>query len=191
MNQTLESILSYEKAYRSHRLAAANWVLQHTETFPELLQYCFANDPIISHKANWVLEFVCLDSLDLLYPQLDFFFKKISTVKTDSSVRPLAHICELLILQYYKKKDTILLKMFTEVHKEQLASCCFDWLITDQKVACQVRAMTCLYYLGTESDWIHPELQTILASKISVGSAGYQSRGKKTLKLIQDFKKSH
>jgi len=191
MKQDLENVLSYEKAYRSHRLEAANWVLDNPNSFIELLKYCFANDPTMSHKANWVLEFVCIDSLHLLYPHLDYFFDKLPAVKADSSLRPLAHICELLVLEYYKKKDPILNELLTDLHKEQMAECCFDWLITNQKVACQVRAMTCLYFLGTESDWIHPELQTIIASHIPKGSAGYKSRGKKTLKLIEDFKKSH
>ena len=67
-----------------------------------------------------------------------------------------------------------------------MAECCFDWLISDQKVACQVRAMTSLYYLGTEFNWIHPELKTIIEQNIHQGSAGYKARGKKIIQLINN-----
>lgn len=180
----LEQLLTYTDAARKNRLQAALWVLKHPETFEELLQFAFKNDPEISHKANWVLEFVCLEKLELLFPHLDYFFEKLPSVKEDSSVRPLAHICELLCIQYYKEKESAFQKYFSEKHKETLIEVCFDWLITQQKVACEVRAMTCLYELGTEKDWIHPELKTVLEQNIHSSSAGYKSRGRKILQKL-------
>ena len=180
----LYDVLNFANAARTHRLKAAKWVLDYPATFEELVYFCFKNDKEISHKANWVLEFVCLKELRLLYPHLDYFFKHLSSVKEDSSVRPLSHICELLCIVYFKEKDPLLKKALTIKHKELMVECCFDWLITNQKVACEVRAMTCLYHLGTEKDWIHPELKTIINQNIHTSSAGYQSRGKKILQKI-------
>jgi hypothetical protein len=180
----LENQLNYINAARIHRLKAANWVLIHPETFEELLHFCFKNDIDVSHKANWVLEFVCLQKLELLFPYLDYFFENLSSVKVDSSVRPLSHICELLSIQYYKKSNPELIEVFSEKHKELMIENCFDWLITNQKVACEVRAMTCLFYLGTEKDWIHPELKTIINQNIHMSSPGYKARGEKILKKI-------
>ncbi len=180
----LYDVLNFANAARSNRLKAAHWVLDHPETIEELLHFCFKNDKEISHKANWVLEFVCLKKLELLFPFLDYFFENLSSVKEDSSVRPLSHICELLAIAYYKDKDAVLLNYFSEKHKELMIENCFDWLITNQKVACEVRAMTCLYYLGTEKDWIHPELKTIINQNIHTSSAGYKARGKKILTKI-------
>ena len=102
-------------------------------------------------------------------------------------MRPLAHICELIAISNYKKKDIDVIAVFSEKHKKTLIDCSFDWLITEQKVACQVRAMTALYYLGTEFEWIHPELKQIIEQNVHLGSAGYQSRGKKTIKQIDTF----
>ncbi|MEZ4857893.1 MAG: adenylosuccinate lyase [Flavobacteriaceae bacterium] len=177
----LEQVLNYTDAARINRLKASQWILKHPETFEELLQYAFKNDKELSYKANWVLEFVCMEKITLLYPHLDYFFGHLASVKEDSSVRPLSHICELLCIQYYKNYDTVLQKIFSEKHKEILTEVCFDWLITHQKVACEVRAMKCLYELGIEKDWIHPELKTIIEQKIPTSSAGYKSRGKKIL----------
>ena len=180
----LKNQLSYTNAARFQRLKAAQWVLTHPETLEELLHFCFKNDKELSHKANWTLEFVCLEELEVLFPHLDYFFEHLSGVKEESSVRPLSHICELLCIEYYKKKNEILTPLFSERQKELLIEICFDWLITNQKVACEVRAMTCLYYLGTEKGWIHPELKTILTQNIHKSSAGYQSRGSKILQKL-------
>ena len=182
---TLFDQINYEKAYRENRLNAALWVLERPETLKELLQYGFANDPDISHKANWALEFVCREKLDLLYPYLDYFFEQLPEVTHHGSVRSLSHICELIVIANYKTKDPLLVETFSESHKKTLTECSFDWMISPQKVACQARAMTCLYYLGTEKDWIHPELKSILEANLHQGSAGYQSRGKKILEKIQ------
>ena len=98
MNSPLFHQINYDKAYRKNRLGAALWVLDHPDTLKELLSYCFKdNQGDISHKATWVLEFVCLDSLHLIYPFLDFFFEKLPIVTKDQSLRPLAHICEAVI----------------------------------------------------------------------------------------------
>ena len=70
-----------------------------------------------------------------------------------------------------------------------MTECCFDWLITDKKIACQARAMTALFHLGTEFEWIHPELQQIIEQNIHLGSAGYKARGKNTIKQIVTFQK--
>ncbi|MEZ4779517.1 MAG: adenylosuccinate lyase [Flavobacteriaceae bacterium] len=180
----LEQQLQYTNAARFSRKKAAMWVLKHPETIEELLHFCFKNDKELSHKANWTLEFVCMEKLELLFPHLDYFFSHLGSVKEDSSVRPLSHICELLCHQYYKKGDKTLQQLFSETYKEILVEVCFDWLITNQKVACEVRAMSCLYELGTEKDWIHSELKTIIEQNIHTRSAGYQSRGKKILDKI-------
>jgi len=48
--------------------------------------------------------------------------------------------------------------------------------------------MTVLYFLGTEFEWIHPELEQIIEKNIHQGSAGYKSRGQHTLENIRNFR---
>tara|TARA_R100001369_G_scaffold88209_1_gene124447 strand:+ start:1385 stop:1972 length:588 start_codon:yes stop_codon:yes gene_type:complete len=181
--------LSYTKAYRKNRLDAAHWVIAHPETFGELLTYCLTAKDDLSYKAAWVLEFVYLEKPELLLPHLDFFFEKLPTITRDQTLRPLAHICEMITISYYKKEEEELRLQFTEAHKKTMTECCFDWLITDKKIACQARAMTVLFHLGTEFEWIHPELQQIIEQNIYLGSAGYKARGKNTIKQIIAFQK--
>ncbi len=190
MDSGLLAQISYDKAYRANRMNGALWVLDHPETFKELLEYVFhEKQGELSHKAAWVMEFVFLKDPSLLYPHLDYFFENIPNVKKDQSVRPLANLCEKLCLSYYKKKDLKLKAVLNEAHKLQMTECCFDWMITDQKVACQARAMTCLYFLGTEYDWIHPELEQILERTIHTGTAGYKNRGGKILAKMRQSRK--
>ena len=189
MNSQLLQQISYEKAYRKNRLNAANWVLENSETLGELLEYCFHEDNKLATKATWVLEFVCRKDLTLIFPFLDFIFEHLPTAKSDGQLRSFGLICELLTIGYYKHKKKEYREALTSKHKKVMTECCFDWMITNQKVACQARAMTSLYFLGTEIDWIHPELAIIIQQKLPHGSAGYKNRGQKTLELISAFQK--
>ena len=184
MSSELFQHINYQKAYRKNRLNAANWVLQHPETLEELLTYCFDKDQRLATKATWVLEFVFRKKLDEVYPFLDFIFEKLPEAQGDGQLRSFGLLCELLTIAYYKKNDEALLPILGSNHKEVMTECCFDWMITHQKVACQARAMLALYYLGTEIEWIHPELATIITQNLPTGSAGYVNRGQKVLEMI-------
>jgi len=188
MEDSLIQQISYEKAYRHSRMKAARWALDHPESIEELINICL--DPErgdLADKGCWALEFVAKEDLSLLYPHMDLFCAGLERITKDQSLRPLAHICEMWILKAYKKQDPMAKEVLTKPNKELLVNNSFDWLITQQKVACEVRAMTCLYYLGTEEEWIHPELMEILERNMHAGSPGYKARAKKTLAQIQKF----
>ena len=187
-SETLFEKLNYTSARRESRLSVANWVLSRPEVFTELLEFCFHTKEDISYKACWTLEFVCLERLELLFPYLDCYFENLPKVYKDQALRPLAKICELLAVQYYKANNTELKKVLKDSHRKIMTSCCFDWLITNQRVACEVYAMSALYYLGTEYDWVHTELKTIIETNVHQRSAGYKARGKKVLAQITKFR---
>lgn len=180
--------INYTKPYREKRLNAGLWVIDHPESMPEMVAYSFDPGFKRSMQALWGLEFICRIKLELFYPHLDAFFNYLPTVKEHNILRALSFICELVSIAYYKKRDPVLGDGFTQKHKTVMTECCFDWLITRQKVACQVRAMTALYFLGTEFEWLHPELQQIIQQNIHQGSAGYEARGRHTLEKINRFK---
>ena len=184
----LQEVLSYSTARRENRLNAAQWILEHPESMEELLKYTMEPHKDLSVKASWALEFVYIERPEELWPYLDFFFNNFRRPTNDSIVRPISHICERICISNYKKEDPALQDSFTQQHKEKLIDAAFDWLITDQKVACQVRAMTCLFHLGTEFDWIHEELKQILLKNMHSGSGGYISRGRKTLDEIRKYR---
>ena len=158
-------------------------MILNPELFPELLNYCFKVDDDISYKAAWVLEMVCEEKLPLLIPHFKMFFKNLPKVSKDQALRPLSKICLFLTERHYKKRDFLL----DIKHKEAITECCFDWLISKQKVATEAYAMRSLYYLGTEFDWIHPELKIIIQKNIPDRTGAYQARGRMTLKSIEKY----
>ena len=176
--------IGYTKPYRKDRLKAAHWVIDHPENMSDLVRYSFDPEFEKSMQALWALELVCRLKLELFYPHLDAFFAYVPKVKAHNILRALSFICELITIAYYKKKDATLGETFTAEHKTVMTECAFDWLITHQKVACQVRAMTALYFLGTEFKWIHPELEPIIRQNMQKGSAGYCARARHVLKKI-------
>jgi len=189
-SETLLKKLDFPRAYRKVRLELAHWVIDNPETFPQLLDICFKSDDKISYKAAWILEYVCTEKLEMLIPYLDIYFKNIPKAHKDQAVRPFSKICLMLAKQNYIKKDVLLVKFLKPEHKKIMTECCFDWLITDQKVACQAYSMDALYLLGTETKWIHPELQVTLEQNIHSQSAAYCARGRITLEKITRFNKS-
>ena len=102
-------------------------------------------------------------------------------------VAMVAHTCELLTLKYFKKRDPKFIESLKTQHLEQIAEASFDWLIGEHKVASKVFAMTSLFYLGEKFDWIRPELKSVIEQQIHDGTAGFKSRGSKTLTLLQDL----
>ena len=180
--------LNYEKPYREDRLKAGLWVIDHPEYMKEMVVLSLDKDHQRTMQALWGLEFVCRYKLELLYPHLDAFFDYLPTETNHSRLRALSFICELLAIACYKEKDPVLGDAFTPEQKKVMIECCFDWMITNQKVACKVRAMTALSHLGTEFPWILDELEPIIRDTMPTGSAGFKARGKHILKQIAKFR---
>ncbi|TFG79095.1 MAG: adenylosuccinate lyase [Flavobacteriales bacterium] len=161
---------------------------------PNLLALLFTkafevNDPM-SSRTCWVLEFMAKDRLEYLLPYLDDFIPKLAQFHLDSSVRPMAKICECLTHSYFSKTKNKTQKVLNSRHLGAIATVCFDWLITPQKVAAQAYAMTCLCLLGQEITWIHPELKLILEQGYHLGSHAYKARARVILtKLAKENSK--
>jgi len=94
----------------------------------------------------------------------------------------------MITVAYYKNKGSEIVSVLKQTHKETMITCCFDCLMTKQKVACEVYPMSALYDLGTEINWIHPELKTIIEANIHQKSPAYNARGKHILEQITKFK---
>ena len=170
---------------REKRLHYANMVIGNPELVRPLLEILFDVDDKISCKAAWVFEFMCSHTLERIIPHLEVFTENMSKVHLDPAVRPVAKICELITTAYYGKEDSKIKQNLTTVHKERIIEACFDWMINDEKVAAKAYSMNSLYLLGTEFDWIHPELVTILQRDFHIQSAAFKARARHILKKIK------
>src|SRR5690606_29436303 len=132
----------------------------------------------------WIIEMMCIENLSLLYPHLDLFLSISSKVYKNQAVRPLAKVCELITENYYSKNSHPIQKIVTLKQREQLTEICFDWLISSQKVAAKAYAMQCLYFLGKDFDWIHPELRIYIKKEFPAQLPAFKARAKNVLRLL-------
>lgn len=186
--QELYEQLNYVNHSREKRAYYAQLILDTPELFTHALEILFMVDDARSNRAGWLCEFVCKKDITVLHPYLDLFTEKMSTVYQDSALRPVAKIIEYLALSYYKKQDPLTRKNLTPIHKERMIEAGFDWMITEQKVAVKAYTMTSLFWLGTETDWVHPELKRIMEDGYASGSAAYKARCRHMLEAIKRFR---
>lgn len=182
--EQLYKTLDYVNHSREKRKEMAQLVSDHSNLVKPLFEVAFDDKDHISSKACWVIEFTAKENIPYIFPYLDLFTSNIGLLKRDSSVRPMAKVCEYLIISYFQKKDPRVRQELHDQHLEKIASACFDWLIGDHKVAAQAYSMTCLLLLGRKFDWIHPELKMVLERNYNAGSAAYKARARITMAKI-------
>jgi hypothetical protein len=177
-------LLSKLNATRHKRSQLAAMVIDDPELVAHLIKKVLERNDPMSNRACWVLEFTAKERLEYLLPYLNDFIPRLAQLTLDSSIRPMAKICEYLMESYFSKTVNETQKVVEEIHLEQIATACFDWLITRQKVAAQVYAMSCLWLIGRKVTWIHPELKLILQQGYPLGSAAYKARARHILSKL-------
>ncbi|MCH2195797.1 adenylosuccinate lyase [Kordia sp.] len=183
--EQLYSELNYVNHSREKRNYYANIVLNNPQLLPTLLEVVFTVDDKISARAAWLFEFVARENLDAILPHLDTYIEKMHTVHLDPAVRPMAKVAEYLIEAFYHKNDNATKKHLTQKHREKITEACFDWMISDQKVAAKAYSMRSLFLLGKEFDWIHGELILILERDYASQSAGFKARARDLIKRMK------
>jgi len=159
---------------------------EHPQLAPGLFRLVLMEDREGTFNASWTFDHLMRKQLIFLIPFIDEFTNGLAELKSESCVRPIAHVCEMLCEAYFKKKQSLFVENVKDKHLENIVTACFDWLIGPMNVAPKVFAMTSLYYLGLKFDWVHPELKQVLEVNYTAGTTGYKNRAKKTLdKLAQ------
>jgi len=146
-----------------------------------LYQKVLIEDKEGKFNASWTFDHLMRKQLVFLIPFIDEFTNGLAELKSESCIRPIAHVCEMVCEAYFRKKHPLFVENVKDNHLESMVTACFDWLISPMNVAPKVFAMTSLYYLGLKFDWVHPELKLVLEESYASGTTGYQNRAKKTL----------
>jgi len=189
----LEQLENIENAKRVNRERVANIVYKQPELITHLVDLVFEVDNKISIKAAWILEWVCIQKdLNYIIPHLDIFTQNIHKLSFDSAIRPCSKICEAIAKSYLNKEDSAIKNSLKTTHIDKIIEVGFDWLITPQKIAVRAYTMTCLFLFGTLRgyDWIHPELENLVRTKIIYEGKGCKARGRHILVEIEKFNKS-
>ena len=181
--------LDYVNASREKRSSMAQRVLENPQLIPLLIEVVKDNHEPISCKASWVLEYVAKKDLWPILNNIDEFISSLPVTQLESSIRPAAKICELLMKSYFSKKPNPSRMVLTDKHLNTIAESAFDWLIGDHKVAPKAYSMTTLLLLGHKINWIYPELQLVLTQHYAAESAAYKSRARMTLNQLEKIKK--
>ena len=182
----LKELNAIQNAGRESRIKVAKLVLKDQTLFDSLLEIAFEYDNELSVKAIWVLELVCEKNLEWIAFNLPYFIKNISKPTEESAVRSISKICNLISQDYNSKFDSPIKLIMTEEHISQMIETCFDWLLSDYKVATKAHAMETLYYLGNKTGWVHYELKMIIERSLPVESPGYIARAKKVLEFMSN-----
>ena len=161
----------------------AREIVREPKLLPHLLELALTENNVTGSRAAWVLEFVVQKDPPLLYAHLDQFCEGLHEVIPDSSIRPLAKVCELLLTSYYNTagKDR---PPLNDLHKAAITEACFDWLIGPGKVAPKAYSMQSLLLLGREIGWVHPQLKGVLEQNYAKGSPAYKARARQMLKEL-------
>ncbi|WP_297792141.1 adenylosuccinate lyase [uncultured Eudoraea sp.] len=186
--ELLES-LNYVNGTRYNRQETTELVLDNPGNIAPLMEIAFEDRGSISSKACWILEFIAKKDLKYILMHTDSFIHGISKVHLDSSVRPIAKICEILMKVYFSSSNNDVRDSLKDDHLKRITSCCFDWLIGDHKVAAKAYSMSSLYLLGEKFEWIRPELKLVLEQNFYAGSAAYKARARQILALIKKNEK--
>ncbi|MFY0631253.1 MAG: adenylosuccinate lyase [Flavobacteriaceae bacterium] len=187
----IQELTNIENAKRDNRQRVANIVCDNHDLVEYLVEITFEIESKLSIRAAWVLEWVCThNDLNLILPHLDLFTEKISLLTFDSAIRPCAKICEHLAVAYTNKNENLVKEALKDSHIEAIIETGFDWLITPQKIAVRAYTMTALYLFGLSRDWVHPELEHLIRTKIIHESKGCKARGKYILEAIEKHARS-
>ncbi len=180
----LKELNAIQDAGRENRVKITKKVLKDQELFQSLIEIAFEHNNELSVKAIWILELVCEKRLDWLAFNLTYFIENISNIKEESAVRSIAKICNLVAQDYNSKFDSPIKLTITQDQVSQMIETCFEWLLSDYKVATKAHAMESLYFLGIKTGWIHYELKMIIEKNLPLESPGYATRAKRVLESM-------
>ncbi|WP_285653875.1 hypothetical protein [Allomuricauda sp. NBRC 101325] len=179
--ETLHITLSRERLSKTQVDELVSQLENEPDLAPFLFQMILLEDKEGTFNAAWTFDHLMRKKLQNLLPFFETFADRLSELKTESCIRPLAHVCEMVCEAYFKKKDPLFIQNITDEQLEKILTCCFDWLIGPMNMAPKVFSMTSLYYLGLKFPWVHPELKQVLEDTYGSGTMGYKNRAKKTL----------
>lgn len=167
-------------AHRPIRDKLCGDILSNPELFIVLLNTALNCADKSHYKACWILELVMENNIHWLREYLDRFTDCLKSYTHEGAIRSISKVCMFAASKHQKDKYCFL----TPVQEQLITEACFDWLITDTKVASKAYAMRTLYILGKRHKWIHEELKHILPQGFPYHSPAYKAAAKDILKKI-------
>ena len=178
MDSALYQRIENSSAHTQNRIDNGTFVVQNPHLLKDLITFSFDTEHKLHIRACCVLEKVFELEIALSFANMNYICENLSQLKNDSAIRSISRFIMLLIQDNTEKK------YLTASQIEKITEACFDWLISDIRIAPKAHAIYTLYELGKCQDWIHPELKVILEQDASKHSTGYKVAARETLKKI-------
>ena len=185
--QELQFQLNAKRIHKPQVAYLVSEILAYPNLVEPLLAEVYEQDKAGLFNASWVLDHVLRKEPDLILLVIDPFIAVLGQIRSESCIRPMAHVCQMIAEHYFKKKNTAFREQITTAQLAVIVTVCFDWLIGNHKVATKVFAMTSLFYLGEAFPWVRPELVSYLEQNIGSNTAGFQNRGGKLLLQLKNL----
>lgn len=167
-------------AHRPIRDVLSGMVFNDPQLFPELMAIALDSTDKNHHKACWILELVLEKEIGWLKDFLPQFCSTLQLYKHQGTIRSISKICLFSVQNHLKQRNGFL----SGEELQQITEACFDWLITNAKVATKAYAIRALYLTGKSQDWIYPELEVILIQGFPQHSPAYKAAAKEILQKI-------
>ena len=178
MEKPLHDRIAHSTAHRKSRDDNADYVLRNGLS-DALVSLALDTTDKNHFKACWTLELVLEQNLDLLKPRLSEFCDNLLRWKNDSALRSISKICMFCVKRLRQTPDFL-----TNEQILQITEACFQWVISDEKVAAKAYAIFTLFETGKKLDWVYPELVPVLQHGFPDHSPAYQSVARKVLGKI-------
>lgn len=152
----------------------SNMVINNPALLKPLVEVSLSEADPIAQRAAHVVSICCCQCAGLFDPYASKVIKKLPNLIAAGALR-----------NYLKIFAEVPVKL-TEREKTSLLNLGLDYLTSGkQPVSIQVYSMDIAYRFSTGFPEIQQELYHIIESRLSDGSAGFKSRGKKILKKIE------
>lgn len=157
---------------KRHAVYLSNKIGPNQEAFDELMYLFLGDEYRITQRAAWIVSH-CID----MYPWL---IKKHMTSIIENLQKPI-HVAV--------KRNTCRLLQFMDIPENLLgltAELCFNFLNSGKEtIAVKAFAMTIIFNIVKKYPELKDELKISIEEQMPFGSAGFNSRGRKTLKALE------
>lgn len=150
-----------------------NYINGDRKRFNKLMKLFLYDEYRVIQRAAWVVGDVARLHPEIVMPYIPEMVENLK--------KPDVHIAA--------KRNTLRFLSETEIPEEQwgeLAELCFDYLTSmEEPVAIKVFSMTVLLSIVKKVPELKDELYYAIEDQLPYGTAGFKSRGKKTLKALE------
>lgn len=182
MNAEFYKLIKNSTAHTQNRTDNGNYIIANQHLIKYLIEISFAIKDKTHIKACNILEKAIDLKTEIALQYIDLISNNLLVLKNDSAIRPMARIVMNIVFDNAKNKNYL-----TDNQLEKITEACFDWLISDIRMASKVYAMYTLTEIGKKQNWIYQELKQILDKDAGEQSPGYKAAAREVLKKIKNY----